>query len=161
MTRWGLAVLLGVASVAAQQPAVKGAGMTQQAKGTFEVNMLPETADAKGPEGVARHSIEKVFHGGIDGTSRVTMLSAMSASVKGSGVYVAIERVTGAVDGRKGSFVLHHTGLMDHGAPSLTVGVVPDSGTEALTGIAGTLKIDIAKDGTHSYTFDYTLPATP
>jgi hypothetical protein len=157
MKGWGLAAVLLAASATAQEPAAR----THRATGTFEVKMSPETAAGKGPDGTARHSIEKVFHGGIEGTSRATMLSFMSAGVPDSGVYVALEKVTGAVNGKKGSFLLHHTGVMDHGAPNLSVRVVPDSGTGELAKVAGTLTIDIAKDGTHSYTFEYTLPEAP
>ena len=84
------------------------------------------------------------------------MLTGMT-EVKGSGVYVAVERVTGSLHGRTGSFILHHLGLMVRGVPQLTVSVVPDSGTGELVGIAGTLNI-IRADGKHSYDFAYTLP---
>ena len=83
------------------------------------------------------------------------MLALMSP-VPGSGAYVAIERIEGRLDDRSGSFHLQHNGTMDRGQPSLTVSVVPDSGTGELTGLRGQLAIDII-DGKHFYTFDYTL----
>jgi hypothetical protein len=101
-------------------------------------------------------SIDKQFHGGLEGTSRVEMLTA-STDVKGSAVYVAIEQFTGTLAGRKGTFLLHHTGIMTRGAPQLTVSVVPDSGTGQLVGLTGEMNITIA-DGKHSYDFAYTLP---
>jgi hypothetical protein len=101
-------------------------------------------------------SIEKQFHGDLVATSTGQMLTGMT-EVKGSGVYVAVERVTGSLHGRNGSFILHHLGLMVRGVPQLTVSVVPDSGTGELAGITGTLNIIIA-DGKHSYDFAYTLP---
>jgi hypothetical protein len=101
-------------------------------------------------------SIDKQFHGELEGTSQGEMLTAMS-SVKGSAGYVAIERVTGTLNGRKGSFVLQHTGIMNRGEPQLTITVVPDSGTDQLTGLAGKISIDIS-DGKHSYVLEYTLP---
>jgi len=105
---------------------------------------------------LGRTTITKLFKGDLEGTSAVEMLSARSA-VQGSAGYVAIERVTGALHGRSGSFVLQHSGTMSRrGIPTLTVSVVPDSGTGALKGIAGTMMISIA-DGKHSYVFDYTL----
>jgi hypothetical protein len=70
---------------------------------------------------------------------------------------VAIERVTGALHGKQGSFVLQHYGIMDRGAPQLTITVVPDSGTDALAGLTGTMQI-LIEDGKHSYIFDYSLP---
>jgi hypothetical protein len=88
------------------------------------------------------------------------MLTA-GTDVKGSAGYVAIERVTGTLQGRKGSFVLQHSGTMAHGAQQLDIHVVPDSGTGQLAGLAGKLTITIAPDGKHSYTFDYTLPEAP
>ncbi|MGH7656049.1 MAG: DUF3224 domain-containing protein [Gemmatimonadaceae bacterium] len=124
------------------------------AAGTLDVKLVPQTdADSA----VGRMTIDKVFHGDIEGTSKGMMLASMSASHPNSGAYVALEKITGAVHGKNGSFALHHLGLMDRGAPSLTVMVVPDSGTDDLVGLTGTLKIII--DGKkHSYEFDYTLP---
>jgi hypothetical protein len=84
------------------------------------------------------------------------MLSAMG-NVQGSAGYVAIERVTGTLHGKRGSFVLQHTGTMDRGAPSLSIHVVPDSGTEELVGLTGSMQIQI-EQGKHFYTFDYSLP---
>lgn len=128
---------------------------TVHATGSFEVKLLPQ-ALADAGSGLGRMSIDKVFSGDLQGTSKGEMLSALTA-VKGSAGYVAIERVTGTLQGRSGSFMLQHLGTMNRGAPSLTVLVVPDSGTEGLTGIAGSLSINIA-DGKHFYTLDYTLP---
>jgi hypothetical protein len=104
-------------------------------------------------------SIDKQFHGDLEATSRGEMLSA-GTSVKGSAGYVAIERVTGALRGRSGTFALQHSGTMTRGAPQLVITVVPDSGTADLTGIAGTMTIEIA-NGKHSYRLDYTLAGAP
>ncbi len=100
--------------------------------------------------------MDKQFHGDLEATSKGEMLT-VSTSVKGSGVYVAVEHVTGALQGRKGSFALHHTGIMTRGTPELKITVVPDSGTDQLAGLNRrmTIKID---NGKHSYRFDYTLP---
>jgi Protein of unknown function (DUF3224) len=131
--------------------------MTQPAHGTFEVNIIPQPSEEKteGLTPLGRMSLEKKFHGDLSATSTGQMLTGMT-EVKGSGVYVAIERVTGLLHGRTGSFILHHLGLMVRGTPQLTVSVVPDSGTGELQGIAGTMKIIIA-EGKHSYEFAYTL----
>ena len=99
-------------------------------------------------------SIDKQFHGDLEGTSKGQMLTAGS-SVKESGVYVAVERITGTLRGKSGSFVVHHRGIMTRGAPQLTITVVPDSGTGQLAGLAGTMTITIA-DGKHVYEFEYT-----
>ena len=99
--------------------------------------------------------IDKQFRGDLDATSKGQMLAAMT-EVKGSAGYVAIEKVTGALQGRRGTFVLQHSGSMNRGAPALVVSVVPDSGTEELVGLSGTMMIDVT-DGKHLYTFDYTL----
>jgi hypothetical protein len=136
----------------------KEAAMPTRASGSFEVKLNPlavnEEDSVRG-----RMSIDKQFHGELEGTSQGEMLTAMS-SVKGSAGYVAIERVTGTLNGRKGSFVLQHTGIMNRGEPQLTITVVPDSGTDQLTGLAGKMSIDIS-DGKHSYVLEYTLPETP
>ncbi|MCB1163319.1 DUF3224 domain-containing protein [bacterium] len=133
--------------------------MTQIAKGEFTVELAPlefEGVDAKAPLG--RLSIDKRITGDLDATTRGQMLSAGTAT-KGSAGYVAIEQVTGTLQGKRGSFVLMHTGLMARGEPSLSVVVVPDSGTGELAGITGAFEIIIA-DGKHAYAFSYSLPKT-
>ncbi|MDQ3266878.1 MAG: DUF3224 domain-containing protein [Myxococcota bacterium] len=108
------------------------------------------------PEGdvpIGRLTIDKKFEGDLAGAS-VGQMVAFRAPVKGSAGYVAMERVTGTLGGRSGTFVLQHSGTMDRGASSLRVSVVPDSGTDGLTGLTGTLDIQIDA-GKHSYRFDY------
>ena len=131
--------------------------MNARAKGTFDVTVTP-AGDAHVSEGVTlgRMTLGKRFAGDLAGTGTGQMLTAMTA-VAGSAGYVAIERFTGTLHGRAGSFVLQHTGTMDRGAPQLLASVVPDSGTGALAGITGRLAIDIV-EGRHFYTFDYALP---
>ena len=126
-------------------------------EGDFDVKLTPlEPTEG----GIARMSIEKRFHGELDATSKGEMLAA-NTEVKGSAGYVAIERVTGTLAGRSGTFVLQHNATMDRGAPSLNIIVVPDSGTGQLTGLAGKMNIIIAPGGKHSYDFEYTLPEAP
>jgi hypothetical protein len=139
----------------------KKESMTTRATGTFDVKLTPQASDAK-DEGspVGRMTIDKQFHGDLEGTSKGEMLTAMTA-VKGSAGYVALERVTGTLGGRKGAFALQHSGIMTRGTPSLSITVVPDSGTEQLAGLAGKMAILIAADGKHSYEFDYTLADAP
>ncbi len=131
--------------------------MTMQAKGDFEVKLAPQDDTAiESPLG--RMTIDKQFHGDLEATSKGQMLSAMTA-VQGSGVYVAIEKVTGTLHGHEGSFLLHHTGVMTRGIPQLSVTVVPDSGTKELEGLSGKMAIIIA-DGKHSYEFEYAINKT-
>jgi hypothetical protein len=125
------------------------------ARGRFEVKLTPQTDESSAGAGLARMTLDKQFHGDLEATSQGQMLSAGTA-VQGSAGYVALERVNGTLQGRNGTFVLLHRGVMDRGAPSLTITVVPDSGTDGLTGIAGTMGIEIA-DGKHSYDFEYQL----
>jgi hypothetical protein len=135
--------------------------MTTRATGPFDVKLNPLTAyDSTPGSTLGRFSLDKQFHGDLEATSKGEMLSAGTA-VKNSAGYVAIERVTGTLNGRRGEFVLQHSGTMNRGAPQLTVTVVPDSGTDELVGLAGNLTIVIAPDGKHSYEFDYTLLASP
>jgi hypothetical protein len=131
------------------------------ADGTFEVKLTPHKPDDKEAESanIGRMSIDKQFHGNLEATSRGEMLAA-GTDVKGSAGYVAIERVTGTLHGRSGSFILQHSGTMTRGEPQLSVTVVPDSGTSELAGLAGALTIRIA-DKRHFYEFDYTLPEIP
>ena len=130
--------------------------MSTHATGTFEVKLVPLADDHANAAGLGRMSIDKLFHGDLEASSQGQMMSAMSG-VKGSAGYVALERVTGTLAGRKGSFVLQHSGTMDRGTPTLSVSVVPDSATDDLTGLTGILAILIA-DGKHSYDFEYSIP---
>jgi hypothetical protein len=129
--------------------------------GSFEVKIEPQKADnppARESE-LGRMSIDKQFQGELAAASKGEMLSFMNREA-GSGGYVALERVTGTLSGRSGSFVLEHTATMDRGAPMLNIMVVPGSGTGELKGISGTMKIRI-ESGKHFYDFDYTLPEEP
>jgi hypothetical protein len=131
--------------------------LTNHANGPFDVKLTPQTsADQCAASTLGRMSIDKQFHGDLEATSKGEMLT-VSTSLKGSGVYVAAEQVTGTLQGRKGSFALHHTGIMTRGTPVLKITVVPDSGTAELVGLNGTMTIKI-DNGKHSYHFDYTLP---
>lgn len=132
-------------------------GRSMHARGSFEVTLAPQAADTADSTGIGRMTIDKRFHGDLEATSRGQMLAFMT-SVKGSAGYVAVERVTGTLGGRSGSFALQHNGIMDRSKPSLVVQVIPDSGTDALTGLTGRMTI-VVEGGVHSYTFDYTLPA--
>jgi hypothetical protein len=131
--------------------------MTHHAVGTFVVKLtaqapVPETEDAT----IGRMLIDKQFFGDLEAASKGQMISTMG-EVKGSAGYVAMERVTGSLNGRSGSFALQHTGTMARGVPSLSVTIVPDSGTGGLVGLTGAMTIQ-NDAGKHSYTFDYTMP---
>ena len=134
--------------------------MPSHATGTFEVRLVPQPPEDKADGStLARMSIDKQFHGDLEGTSKGQMLTA-GTDVKGSAGYVAIERITGTLHGRTGTFVLQHSGTLTRGAPQQSITVVPDSGTGQLLGLAGKMTINIA-DGKHSYDFEYTLPEAP
>lgn len=125
-------------------------------QGKFDVKLLPQAADELTGEAVGRFLLDKRYHGDLDATAAGQML-AIGTAVRGSAGYVAMERVTGTLAGRQGSFALQHRGVMTRGAPELLVTVVPDSGTGGLEGLDGSLRIEIA-GGEHSYVFDYSLP---
>ena len=131
--------------------------MTQVAKGEFTVKLQPLAMEDQ-PEGskLGRMSIDKTITGDLVATTVGQMLSAMT-EVQGSAGYVAIERVEGVLGGRAGTFVLQHTGTMNRGTPSLSINVVPDSGTGDLAGLDGRFDIIVA-EGKHRYEFTYTLP---
>jgi hypothetical protein len=131
--------------------------VTNHASGAFDVKVTPQK---DGDEvTIGRMTLDKQFHGDLEGTGKGVML-AVSTSVKGSAGYVAMEKVTGTLKGRSGSFVLQHSGTMTRGAPQLMVSVVPDSGTGQLLGLTGTMTIKIA-DGKHSYDFEYSITEAP
>ncbi|MGA7168226.1 MAG: DUF3224 domain-containing protein [Candidatus Sulfotelmatobacter sp.] len=154
-----VALLLMVRLASAQAPpAQKGTLMPAHAAGPFEVKLVPQ--DDKIDPTLGRMTIDKTFHGDLEGTSKGQMLTA-STDVKDSAGYVAIERVSGTLRTstglRTGTFVLQHTGTLTRGTPELSVTVVPDSGTGQLVGLTGKMTIHIA-NGKHSYDFEYTLP---
>ncbi|MGZ0024994.1 DUF3224 domain-containing protein [Stenotrophomonas sp. S4] len=127
--------------------------MQGEAHGTFEVDLRPIGGN-DGP--IAVMSINKTFAGDLRGSSVGQML-AFRTPVQGSAGYVAIGRVTATLAGREGAFTLQHNGVMTRGVPELSVIVVPDSGSEGLLGLTGTLEITIS-DGRHDYRLQYTLP---
>jgi hypothetical protein len=141
--------------VHAQSQTPKEAPMTTHSTGAFDVKMIPQ--EDKSTEGVSRILIDKQYHGDLEGAAKGQMLTN-GVDANGSGVYVAMEKFSGTLHGRTGTFMLHHTGVMMRSKPQLTITVVPDSGTGDLAGIAGTMTINIASGGKHSYDFEYTLP---
>jgi len=133
--------------------------MTQRATGPFEVKVAPlDPAFKFEDNSLGRMSLDKQFHGDLEAASKGEMLTAGNPA-KGSGGYVAMERVSGSLHGRTGTFVLQHSGTMEHGSSKLSVNVVPDSGTDELQGLSGTMDI-IIKEGKHTYDFAYTLPGS-
>jgi hypothetical protein len=131
--------------------------MAQRASGPFEVTMKPVASpEEDGGTTIGRMLLDKQYSGDLVGSGSGEMLTAMT-STKGSAAYVAIERVSATLDGKQGSFVLQHAGTMDRGADQLSISIVPDSGTEQLSGIAGTLAIRMV-ERQHFYELDYVLP---
>jgi hypothetical protein len=132
--------------------------MATHASGTFDVKMIPQTPDNKEAQSanIGRVSLDKQFQGDLEAASKGEMLAVRSENMT-SGGYVAIERITGTLHGRTGSFALQHSGAMSGGSRQLTITVVPDSGTDKLTGITGKMTIKV-ENKQHSYEFDYALP---
>lgn len=134
--------------------------MTQHAQGSFDVKIAPlAIGDVAADANLGRMSLDKRFHGDLDATSKGEMLTAGTA-IGNSAAYVAVERVTGMLHGRRGTFALQHTGVMTRGEGRLVISVVPDSGTDELTGLGGTMSITITGRD-HAYAFDYTIASAP
>ena len=128
-----------------------------KATGTFEVNMHPENFSVEGKNEIqfGRYSLKKKFHGALEADSNGEMISAMT-SVKGSAGYVAIEQVVGSLNGKAGSFVLQHFGIMNRGKDRLVLEVVPDSGSGELKNISGSMTIEV-KEGKHIYGLEFEM----
>jgi hypothetical protein len=126
-----------------------------RAQGPFEVKLTPQPTTDADEASLGRMAIAKVFSGDLSGTSKGQMIAAATA-VKGSAGYVAMERVTATLAGRRGSFVLQHSATMNRGAPEMNITVVPDSGDGELSGLSGRMVIVIT-DGQHAYDFSYEL----
>jgi Protein of unknown function (DUF3224) len=150
----GLSLLMAVSQVVIAQEG-KGA-MLIHARGTFTVEILPLSPAPA--EGLSRYSINKELHGDLEATTKGEMFSGGDPKQRVAG-YVAIEVVTGTLQGKHGSFALQQLATMDSGGSKMTIVVVPGSGTGELKGITGTLAIDIA-DGRHSYDLEYSIPNT-
>ena len=129
--------------------------MSNPATGTFEVKLNPQDEGTETP--IGRMTIDKQFQGDLEGTSNGQMLMAGSESEKGSAGYVAIEKVTGTLNGRRGTFYLQHNATMNRGSGELNIIVIPDTGAGELTGLSGKMNI-IIEGGKHSYEFAYELP---
>jgi hypothetical protein len=150
---WVCLALAAYGQTSMPPPERKGRFVSERASGTFEVKLSPQ---GEKDDDLGRYLIDKQFHGDLEGISRGQMLTAGNAA-KGSGGYVAIEKISGTLGGRSGTFILQHSGTMTRGTPQLSVTVVPESGTGQLAGLAGTMTIKI-DEGKHFYQFDYTLP---
>lgn len=132
-------------------------------EGVFEVKVAPQAPDNEPAKNsaLARLSIDKHYSGELEASGQGEMLASGDGGQ--SGAYVALEKVTGTLQGKQGGFVLMHHAVLNRGAPeNWKVTVVRDSGEGELAGLAGEMTIRIA-DGKHYYGFDYTLPeaATP
>jgi Protein of unknown function (DUF3224) len=130
--------------------------MVHRASGPFDVKITPQSEDKADGVPLGRMSLQKTFRGDLVGTSQGEMLTAMG-QVEGSAVYVAVERFKGTLQGRSGTFALAHMGTMTRGAQQMTIDIVPDSGTDQLTGIAGSMTIKIEAGGKHFYELSYTI----
>jgi len=155
----GAVVVLSSLAAAGPDAGTKGAAMkgaaSVEAEGSFDVKIAPVADDAG--TGLGRMSLRKTWHGDVEATSSGEMLTAMAPD-KTSGAYVAVERVTGRIGARKGSFSLVHRGVMTNGQQELSITVVPGSGTEDLAGLVGVVTIRIEPGGKHFYVLSGTLP---
>lgn len=131
--------------------------MTSRATGTFDVELTPRPVETDfDDDRLGMNTLDKQFQGDLEGSSHGWMLGAYG-QVEGSAGYVAIERVEGSLAGRRGTFVLQHSGTMSGGGQELSITVVPDSGTGELVGLEGRMSIRI-EEGQHHYDFEYALP---
>jgi len=135
---------------------------SQRATGSFDVKVTPQKPDTQVARAanLSRLTIDKRFHGDLEGISKGEML-ALQTEVKGSAGYVALERVSGKLKGRSGSFVLQHSATMNRGEPDSEIAVVPDSGTGELRGLSGKMSITVLPDGAHNYEFDFKIDPRP
>jgi hypothetical protein len=140
------------------QTTKKGTARMTLASGPFDVKTNPQSEDKGEGSSMGRLSLDKQYHGDLEATAQGEMLYASSTAVQGSGSYVAVERVTGKLHGKSGSFTLAHKGSMSGGTQQMDITIVPDSGAGELAGISGTVKIIITAAGKHSYELEYTLP---
>jgi hypothetical protein len=155
-----IALIAAITDAHSQTPSTnqlqEASTMTQHATGPFDVKITPQAEDKAEGAAMGRMGLQKTFHGDLVATSHGEMLTAMG-QVEGSAVYVAMERVKGRLHGRSGTFALAHLGTMTRGAQQLTINIVPDSGTDQLKGIVGSMTIKIEPGGKHFYDLSYSL----
>lgn len=132
-------------------PEETGAAPNMSVYGAFDVTMTPIAGHP------AQFSLAKSYSGPLEGTATGTMLTAVTP-VAGSAAYVAVETFDGTLEGKRGTFQLVHRAIMDRGAQSLSIAVLPDSGTGALKALTGDMAIEIDDAGGHFYVFNYRLP---
>lgn len=125
-------------------------------KGTFEVTATPDpSTDEVDGVSIGRVRFDKTFAGPLEAKSKVDFIGVRT-KVEGSAGYAGVERITGALEGKRGTFVVLHQGLIERGQQSLTLIIVPDSGTGELAGIHGKMAIRI-EGGQHYYELDWAL----
>jgi|SRR5919109_294718 hypothetical protein len=154
----GIMLLLAVLAAGQTSTAEPKGTMSHRASGTFDVKVAPLEPYNKDDKAIGRFSLDKQFHGDLEGTSKGEMVGFGTGAPGTSAGYVAIEKFTGKLAGHSGSFVLQHSTTMTKGTPDMNIFVVPDSGTGKLAGISGKMQI-IIEAGKHSYVFDYSFPA--
>ena len=157
MSRLLLVTLALAALAAAQTPKAKDSPVSHRATGTFDVKITPLDSSIKDDKAFGRLGGDKVYHGDLDATAKAELVAYGTGAAGTSGAIVGIEKVTGKLGGKSGSFVLAHRGLMSAGKQTYSVIVVPGTGTGELAGIDGKMDI-IIEAGKHSYVFEYTLP---
>ena len=139
------------------QPQPDAPANARHITGKFDITITPAAPPAhEGRTALARMLLDKQYFGELQATGQGEMLTART-DTKGSAAYVAIERVTGTLNGRQGGFVIQHSGTMSGGASQLAVLIVPDSGSGGLAGISGKMAIKQVAGG-HIYELDYVLP---
>ncbi|WP_428149410.1 DUF3224 domain-containing protein [Brevundimonas sp.] len=144
---------LAAGTVRAQEAQVR------HAVGTFRVQMTPGAPEVvEAGLGLSRYGLSKTFEGGIDGTATGEMLAGGPPGVETAGTYVALERVVGTLDGRQGAFLMAHRGDINAGGYTLSITVVPNSGTGELVGLTGDFALTVTDDGVHHYDLAYRLP---
>jgi hypothetical protein len=158
--RWALVVAAcgSLLAVAVPGQETMESALMKRASGAFDVKVTPQANDtAAEGSALGRLSLDKQYHGELEATGKGEMLTA-ETGVEGSGAYVAVERVSGTLHGRRGTFALQHSGTMSRGGTQLSITIVPDSGTGELAGISGKLGIRFGDGGAHFYDLDYELP---
>lgn len=127
------------------------------AKGSFEVKLAPiEAYNSEPAAKLGRMSLDKQFHGDLEASSKGEMLHIVGET-SGPSAAVAVERVSGTLSGKSGSFALYHVGVMENRVPKFwRVNVAPDSGTGELAGMKGEMKI-IIEGKEHRYELEYEL----
>ena len=125
------------------------------ANARFAIKSWDEKPDSEGKDQpkLTRASVTKSYTGDIEGDAQVEYL--MMYRSDGSAAFVGLERVTGRIGDKAGTFVLQRTGVFESGQAKESYSVIPGSATGELRGLRGDGNTAVGHGMEHPFTLRY------